>query len=74
MENTPKPKNQLTSNPCWTIEDLLNKIPKEWRNYPIAIGDGLERAYLIKRVQLVQNHDGTGLVILDYRQKCLSTL
>ena len=51
--------------PAWTVDQLLHHIPIGWRCAAIAIEDGLGRAFPVKRVMLVQNHDGSAVVILS---------
>ena len=43
---------------------MLKKIPIEWRDADIAVGDLLERCYRVQRVILHQTVDGKKVVVV----------
>lgn len=49
-----------------TPRQLLDKIPPEWRDVPLAVVDGLT-VYRVKSIELIETPDGRMCVILHGR-------
>lgn len=48
----------------WTMSNLLDQIPVEWRDVPVCIGDSIGRATRVKRVTLHSNRNGSRVIVI----------
>lgn len=68
----PQPKQDPVSTTCWTVDDFLRKVPREWMNAAVAI-EAYGDVFLVQRVSLVENVDGRKCIILDPQKLTLKT-
>lgn len=58
------PSTGSTLSAKWTMNDLLQLIPGEWRDVKVSVGDNINRAHQIKRVALHVNRNGSRVIVL----------
>lgn len=57
-----------------TARDVWSQIPKSWQDCPIAIGDSIGSAVVIRRISLHQDSEGNRVILLhDEKMKVRGT-